>query len=58
MILCLRGQHPSRWGTQAPFTNITLDGAADLADQNCIIIEMRHKYRVCGAEMDMVNRLH
>ena len=30
---------PSRWGTQAPFTNITLDWTvpADLADQPCIV---------------------
>ena len=30
---------PSRWGTQAPFTNVTLDWTvpADMAEQNCII---------------------
>ena len=30
---------PSRWGTQAPFTNITLDWVVpnDLAELNCII---------------------
>ena len=51
---------PSRWGTQAPFSNITLDWTvpADLAEQNCIIggKEVDFKYKDCKAEMDMVNR--
>ena len=51
---------PSRWGTQAPFSNITLDWTvpADLAEQNCIVggKEMDFKYKDCKAEMDMVNR--
>ncbi len=51
---------PSRWGTQAPFSNITLDWTvpADLADQPCIVggREMDFCYRDCKAEMDMVNR--
>ena len=51
---------PSRWGTQAPFTNITLDWTvpADLADQICIVggRERDFKYRDCKREMDMVNR--
>ena len=51
---------PSRWGTQAPFSNITLDWTvpADLAEQNCIIggKEMDFKYKDCKAEMDMVNK--
>lgn len=51
---------PSRWGTQAPFSNITLDWVvpADLADQNCIIggKEMNFKYKDCQAEMDLVNK--
>jgi len=51
---------PSRWGTQAPFSNITLDWVvpADLAEQNCIVggKEMDFKYKDCKAEMDMVNR--
>ncbi|MCQ2474560.1 MAG: ribonucleoside triphosphate reductase [Clostridia bacterium] len=51
---------PSRWGTQAPFSNITLDWTvpADLAEQNCIIggKEMDFKYKDCKKEMDMVNR--
>ncbi len=51
---------PSRWGTQAPFSNITLDWTvpADLAEQYCIIggKEMDFKYKDCKAEMDMVNK--
>lgn len=51
---------PSRWGTQAPFSNITLDWTvpADLAEENCIVggKEMDFKYKDCKKEMDMVNR--
>ena len=51
---------PSRWGTQAPFSNITLDWTvpADLADQKCIIggKEMDFCYKDCKKEMDMVNK--
>ena len=51
---------PSRWGTQAPFSNITLDWTvpADLAEQYAIVggREMPFKYKDCKAEMDMVNR--
>ena len=51
---------PSRWGTQAPFTNVTLDWTvpADLADLNCIVggKEMNFKYRDCVEEMAMVNK--
>ncbi len=51
---------PSRWGTQAPFSNITLDWTvpADLAEQYAIVggEEMPFKYKDCKAEMDMVNR--
>ncbi len=51
---------PSRWGTQAPFSNITLDWVvpADLAELNCIVggKEMDFKYKDCKAEMDMVNK--
>ena len=51
---------PSRWGTQAPFTNITLDWTVpnDLAELNCIVggKEMDFKYKDCKAEMDMVNK--
>ena len=51
---------PSRWGTQAPFSNITLDWTvpADLAEQNAIVggKEMDFKYKDCKHEMDMVNK--
>ena len=51
---------PSRWGTQAPFTNVTLDWTVpgDLADLNCIVggKEMDFKYRDCVKEMEMVNK--
>ena len=51
---------PSRWGTQAPFTNITLDWVVpdDLANLPCIVggKEMDFCYRDCKAEMDMINK--
>ncbi len=51
---------PSRWGTQAPFSNITLDWVVpnDLAELNCIIggKEADFKYKDCQKEMDMVNK--
>ena len=51
---------PSRWGTQSPFTNITLDWTVpnDLAELNCIIggKEVDFKYKDCQKEMDMVNK--
>lgn len=51
---------PSRWGTQAPFTNITLDWTVpnDLAELNCIVggKEVSFKYKDCQKEMDMVNK--
>ena len=51
---------PSRWGSQAPFTNITLDWTvpADLKDRPAIIggQEMSFTYGDCQAEMDIVNR--
>lgn len=51
---------PSRWGTQAPFTNITLDWTVpdDLADQYCIVggKELDFKYKDCKKEMDMINK--
>ena len=51
---------PSRWGTQAPFSNITLDWTvpADLANLPCIVggKEMDFCYRDCKKEMDMVNK--
>ena len=51
---------PSRWGTQAPFSNITLDWVVpkDLAEMNAIVggKEMDFKYKDCQKEMDMVNK--
>ena len=51
---------PSRWGTQAPFTNITLDWTVpnDLAELNAIVggEEQDFKYKDCQKEMDMVNK--
>lgn len=51
---------PSRWGTQAPFTNITLDWTVppDLAQQPAIVggKEMDFCYGDCKPEMDMINR--
>ncbi len=51
---------PSRWGTQSPFTNITLDWTvpADLAELNCIVggKELDFKYKDCEKEMAMVNK--
>ena len=51
---------PSRWGTQAPFSNITLDWVCpnDLANLPAIIggKEMDFTYGECQKEMDMVNK--
>ena len=51
---------PSRWGTQAPFSNITLDWTVpnDLANMPCIVggKEMDFCYKDCKKEMDMVNK--
>jgi len=51
---------PSRWGTQAPFSNITLDWTcpADLYDRPAIVggKEQPFTYGDCKKEMDMVNR--
>ena len=51
---------PSRWGTQAPFTNITLDWTVpnDLAELNAIIggKEVDFKYKDCQKEMNMINK--
>lgn len=51
---------PSRWGTQAPFSNITLDWTVpgDLAELPAIVggQEMDFTYGDCKAEMDMVNK--
>ena len=51
---------PSRWGCQAPFTNITLDWTVpnDLANLNCIVggKEVDFCYRDCEKEMSMINK--
>ena len=51
---------PSRWGTQAPFSNITLDWTVpgDLAELPCIVggKEQNFCYKDCKKEMDMVNK--
>ncbi|GHV83717.1 anaerobic ribonucleoside triphosphate reductase [Spirochaetia bacterium] len=52
---------PSRWGSQAPFTNITLDWTVpeDLKDKKAIVGggEQDFTYGECKPEMDRVNRL-
>ncbi len=51
---------PSRWGTQAPFSNITLDWTVpnDLAELPAIVggKEMDFTYGDCKKEMDMINK--
>lgn len=51
---------PSRWGSQAPFTNITLDWTcpADLKHKKAIVggVEQDFTYGDCQKEMDMINR--
>ena len=51
---------PSRWGTQAPFTNVTLDWTVpeDMKDMPAIIggEEMEFTYGECKEEMDMINK--
>lgn len=51
---------PSRWGSQPPFTNFTMDWTVpdDLAELPCIVggVEQEFKYKDCKREMDMINR--
>ena len=51
---------PSRWGSQAPFTNITLDWTVptDLKSRKAIVggKEQDFTYGECRAEMDMINK--
>ncbi len=51
---------PSRWGTQSPFTNITLDWTVprDMRDEQCWIggKQVDFTYGECQKEMDMVNK--
>ncbi|MCL1812017.1 MAG: ribonucleoside triphosphate reductase [Treponema sp.] len=52
---------PSRWGCQAPFTNITLDWScpADLKERKAVVggKEMDFCYGDCKEEMERVNRI-
>jgi ribonucleoside-triphosphate reductase len=52
---------PSRWGSQAPFTNVTLDWTVpeDLKEKKALVggKEMDFTYGDCKPEMDRVNRL-
>lgn len=52
---------PSRWGSQAPFTNVTLDWTvpADLAKLPAVVggIEQPFTYGDCQAEMDLINKV-
>ncbi len=51
---------PSRWGSQAPFTNITLDWTVpeDLKDKPAVVggDEMNFTYGDCQKEMDIINK--
>ncbi len=51
---------PSRWGTQAPFSNITLDWTVpnDLAELPAIVggKELDFCYKDCQKEMEMINK--
>ena len=51
---------PSRWGTQAPFTNATFDWTVpnDMAELNALVggKELDFKYKDCQKEMDMINK--
>ncbi|MBI4239949.1 ribonucleoside triphosphate reductase [Candidatus Uhrbacteria bacterium] len=52
---------PSRWGTQTPFTNITLDWVCptDMRDKRPIIggVEQSFTYGECQKEMDLMNKV-
>ena len=51
---------PSRWGTQSPFTNITLDWTVpkDMAEENVWVggKQLDFTYSDCQKEMDMINK--
>ena len=51
---------PSRWGTQSPFTNITLDWTCppDMKDKKALVggKELDFTYGECKKEMDMINK--
>ncbi|AEE16624.1 ribonucleoside triphosphate reductase [Treponema brennaborense] len=52
---------PSRWGSQAPFTNITLDWNVpeDMRDKHAVVggKEMDFTYGDCQQEMDVINKV-
>ena len=52
---------PSRWGSQAPFTNVTLDWTcpADLRDKEAVVGGggTGFRYGDCQAQMDVVNKV-
>ena len=52
---------PSRWGSQAPFTNITMDLVCpeDLKNKKAIVggKEQEYTYGDCQKEMDMINKV-
>ncbi|MDE6705152.1 MAG: ribonucleoside triphosphate reductase [Treponemataceae bacterium] len=52
---------PSRWGSQAPFTNITLDWVCpdDLKDKRAVVggTEQDFTYGDCQSEMDLINKV-
>ena len=52
---------PSRWGSQAPFTNITMDLVCpeDLKNKKAIVggKEQDYTYGDCQKEMDMINKV-
>lgn len=53
---------PSRWGTQSPFSNITLDWTVpnDLAELPALVggVEMDFKYKDCEEEIQMINKAY
>ncbi|MCX7024099.1 MAG: ribonucleoside triphosphate reductase [Spirochaetes bacterium] len=52
---------PSRWGSQAPFTNVTLDWTCppDLRDRPAVVggVEQPFNYSDCRPEMDLINKV-
>lgn len=51
---------PSRWGTQSPFSNITLDWVvpSDMMNEKAIVggVEQSFTYGDCQAELDLINK--
>lgn len=52
---------PSRWGSQAPFTNITLDWTVpeDMKNKKALVggVELDFTYGDCQNEMDLINKI-